>query len=152
MHYHRTEQLYETCFSFSFQKLVCPKQTLHHRSSFLKTQTCVLSGQEHPGTRGQNLSFQTPRNLAQALPSAAFHLLLPESPSQTSLTNFNKSAAQKHSFAKSQHWGIRQAKWELDIKAFHWKVGTNPNPVSPFRITWVRQTLTELFWLHSRCC
>lgn len=79
-------------------------------TSFLKTQICVLSGQEHPGTRGQNLSFQTPRNLAQALPSAAFHLLLPESPSQTSLTNFNKSAAQKHSFAKSQHWGIRQAK------------------------------------------
>lgn len=149
----RTDTRNLLLFSFSFQeKQACPKQMLHHRSSSLRTQTCVLSDQEQPGTMGQNLRFQASRNLAQVLPSAAFYLLLPEPPSQTFPTSFNKPASQKHSFAKSQHWGIRQAKCELDIKVFHWKVGTNPNPVSPFRITWVRQTLTELFWPHSRCC
>ena len=119
---------------FSFQKQVCPKQMLHHRFSSLKIRTCMLSVQEHPGTTGQNLRFWTSQHLAQALSSAAFQLPLPELTSQAFSIGFNKPPPHKHSFAKSQHWGIRQAKLEsMTSKPSTEAVGMNSTLVSPFR-------------------
>lgn len=120
-------------FAFSFHKQVCPKQMLHHRSSSLETQTCVLSVQEHPGTTGQNLRFQTSRHLAQALSSAAFQLLLLEPHLKPSPS---VSINQHHRVQLCQISALRNKAGqtrEFDIKAFHWSSGNEPNSSESFQ-------------------